>query len=142
MRKTRYTLTLRNELSELEKLNSFLGEIQQRFPISKKCLFETNLALEELFSNVLSYAFKNHTEHLIKITITVSRRDLDIRFEDDGRPFNPLEARAPALRYEIERCPIGGLGIHLIKAFMDDIRYGRHRNRNVLKMKKEHCFEG
>ncbi len=140
MRKKKYTLTLKNELSELKKLNSFIEEIRQSLPISKKCLFETNLALEELFSNALSYAFNNHTDHLIKITFTVTQHDLDIRFEDDGKPFNPLEAKAPELRYEIEKCPIGGLGIHLVKAFMDDIRYWRHQNRNVLTMKKEHCF--
>jgi anti-sigma regulatory factor (Ser/Thr protein kinase) len=137
----KFTLTLRNDLSELAKLNSFLEEIQARLSISKKCLLKTNLALEELFSNILSYAFNDDTDHLIKITVTAKQCVLDIRVEDDGKPFNPLEADDPDLRYDIENCPLGGLGIHLVKSFMDDIRYKRNQNRNVLAMRKEYCFD-
>ena len=137
----KYILTMTNDLSDLEKLHSFLEEIRDRVPVSKKCLFETNLALEEVFSNVLSYGFNNHTEHFLKITISTAQNVLNIRVEDDGKPFNPLEAKEPALQYDIENRPLGGLGIHLIKNLMDDIHYKRYRNRNVLTMKKESCFQ-
>jgi serine/threonine-protein kinase RsbW len=132
---------MKNDLSDLEKLHLFLDEIRERVSVSKKCLFETNLALEEVFSNVLSYGFNNHTDHFIKITITAAQSVLNIRVEDDGKPFNPLEAKEPALKHDIENRPLGGLGIHLIKNLMDDIHYKRYRNRNVLTMKKESCFQ-
>ena len=45
----KYILTLKNDLSDLEKLHLFLDEIRQRLSVSKKCLFETNLALEEVY---------------------------------------------------------------------------------------------
>jgi len=118
----KYILTLKNDLADLEKLHSFVEEIQQSRFASKKCLFETNLALEEIFSNVLSYGFSNHADHFIKITITTVHGVFNIRVEDDGKPFNPLEAKEPTLQYDIENCALGGLGIHLIKHFMNDIR--------------------
>jgi len=136
----KFILTLKSDLADLEKLRSFLEEIRQRLSVSKRCLFETNLALEEVFSNVLSYGFNNHTDHFIRITVTTAQAVLNIRVEDDGKPFNPLEAKQPTLQYDIENCVPGGLGIHLIKHFMDDIRYKRYQNRNVLSMKKEGCF--
>jgi anti-sigma regulatory factor (Ser/Thr protein kinase) len=136
----KYIITLKNDLAELEKLQSFLEEIRHELSFSKKCQFETNLALEELFSNVLFYGFKTHTSHLVKITISASHGILNIRVMDDSEPFNPLEAMKPDLRYDVENCPLGGLGIHLIKALMNDIQYKRHQNKNVLTMKKEHCF--
>jgi len=117
-------------------------EIRKGLSVSKKCLFETNLALEEACSNVLSYGFNKHTDHFIKITITSAQGVLNIRVEDDGKPFNPLEAKEPALQYDIENCEIGGLGIHLIKHVMGDIRYERYQDRNILTMKKEGCFHG
>jgi hypothetical protein len=40
----KYILTSTNDLSDLEKLRSFLEEIRKRLSVSKKCLFETNLA--------------------------------------------------------------------------------------------------
>jgi len=56
----KFILTLKRDLADLEKLRSFLDEIRQRLSVSKRCLFETNLALEEVFSNVLSYGFNNY----------------------------------------------------------------------------------
>ena len=140
MTEKKYILTLKNDMANLEKLHSFVEEIQQSQFASKKCLFETNLALEEIFSNVLSYGFNNHADHFIKITITTVQGVLNIRVEDDGKPFNPLEAKEPTLQYDIENCALGGLGIHLIKHFMNDLRYNRYQNKNVLTMKKEGCF--
>ena len=136
----KYILTLKNDLSELEKLHSFLDVIRQNLSISKKCQFETNLALEELFSNVLSYGFNNHTDHFIKITITAAQGVLNIRVEDDGKPFNPLEVKKPNVQCSIENCALGSLGIHLMRHFMHNIRYERYRKKNVLTMKKEGCF--
>jgi serine/threonine-protein kinase RsbW len=136
----KYILTLKNDMANLEKLHSFVEEIQQNQFASKKCLFETNLALEEIFSNVLSYGFNDHADHYITITITTVQGVLNIRIEDDGKPFNPLEAKEPTLQYDIENCALGGLGIHLIKHFMNDIRYKRYQNKNVLTIKKEGCF--
>ena len=49
----KHILTLKVDFADIDQLHSFLVEIQQRLSISEKCLFETNLALEEVFSNVL-----------------------------------------------------------------------------------------
>jgi len=136
----KYILTLKNDLDDLEKLRSFVEDIRKTLSVSKKCQFETNLALEEVFSNILSYGFNRHSDHFIKITVTTAQGVLNIRVEDDGKPFNPLEAQKPALQYDIKNCGIGGLGIHLIRHVMDDIRYERYQNKNVLIMKKANCF--
>jgi serine/threonine-protein kinase RsbW len=136
----KYILTLKNDLDDLEKLRSFVEDIRKTLSVSKKCQFETNLALEEVFSNILSYGFNKHSDHFIKITVTTAQGVLNIRVEDDGKPFNPLETKEPTLNYDIDNCTPGGLGIHLIKHVVDDIRYERYQNKNVLIMKKGNCF--
>jgi anti-sigma regulatory factor (Ser/Thr protein kinase) len=60
---------------------------------------------------------------------------LNIRVEDDGKPFNPLEAKESTFQYDIENYALGSLGIHLIKHFMNDIRYKRYQNKNVLTIR-------
>jgi len=137
MQTEKHTLNLKNDLSELDKLHPFLEEIGQRIGVSKKCIFETNLTLEEVFSNIVSYGFADHADHLIKITVTIGKDNFKIRIEDDGKPFNPLKAKEPDLPDDVEDCKPGGLGIHLIKHFMDQIRYKRHQSRNVLTMTKK-----
>jgi serine/threonine-protein kinase RsbW len=132
----KYTLNLKNDLSELDRLHPFLEEIGQRIGIPKKSIFETNLTLEEVFSNIVSHGFDDHADHLIRITITTAKGSIKISVEDDGKPFNPLKANEPDLPDDVEDCKPGGLGIHLIKHFMDKIQYKRHQNKNVLTMTK------
>ena len=132
----KHILNLKNDLSELDRLHPFLQEIGQRIGVTKRCLFEANLTLEEVFTNIVSYGYDDHEEHQIKITVTTAKDRFTICVEDDGRPFNPLKARQPDLPDDIEGCKPGGLGIHLIRHFMDEIRYKRYQDRNVLTMKK------
>jgi anti-sigma regulatory factor (Ser/Thr protein kinase) len=135
----KHSLTLKNDLSELDRLHPFLQEIGQRMGVSKKCIFETNLTLEEVFTNIVLYGFNDHADHFIKITVTVGKGNFKVCVEDDGRPFNPLKVKKPDLPDKVEDCKPGGLGIHLIKHFMDDIQYKRYRNRNILTLTKKAC---
>ena len=111
---------LKNNLSELELLwNNFswFGESQE---ISEKILFEINLALEEVFTNIVSYAYADNTEHQIRVKISHESGALIIRIEDDGIEFNPIESDKPDIVCSLEKRKIGGLGIHLAKQMMNN----------------------
>ena len=136
-----YSFELKNDLSELERLCRTCEEIGQDINISDRTIFEMNLALDELFTNIISYGFNDHQEHTIKMSITVEGDQLQMRIEDDGVPFNPLASKTPEFQCGIEECKIGGLGIHLIRKLMDDVQYKRVADKNILvlrrKMRKE-----
>ena len=136
-----YSFELKNDLSELERLCRTCEEIGQDINISDRTIFEMNLALDELFTNIISYGFQDCQEHIIKVTITTEGDQLQMRIEDDGVPFNPLESKTPEFQCGIEECKIGGLGIHLIRKLMDDVHYKRVADKNILvlrrKMRKE-----
>ena len=53
-----------------------------------------------------------------------------------GSPSTPLVAAPPQLKRDLENCDIGGLGIHLIRRLVDDVRYTRRSNRNELTLIK------
>ncbi|MCK5205889.1 MAG: ATP-binding protein [Desulfobacterales bacterium] len=113
----------------MEKFGQSLG-------LSKKCIFEANLALDELFTNIISYGFDDKNEHTIKITISLQNDELVFNIEDDGIPFNPTKVETPDLECTIEECRIGGLGIHLAKNLMDAVCYQRCKDKNILTLKK------
>jgi serine/threonine-protein kinase RsbW len=137
MAKKFYSFELKNDQSELERLCRNCEEIGQSIGFSDKSIFEMNLALDELFTNIIAYGFQDHQEHIIKISITVEGDQLQMRIEDDGVPFNPLEAETPDIQCGIEECKIGGLGIHLIKKLMDDIQYQRVADKNILVLRRK-----
>ena len=136
MPKLEYSFELTNDLSELDRLCQCCEEVGDSIGMTKKAVFEMNLSLEELFTNIISYGFTDEKEHLIKIRLVVENNIISMRIEDDGIPFNPMDAAEPDLNCGIEECKIGGLGIHLIKKIMDEIHYKRDGDLNVLLLKK------
>jgi len=113
----------------LERIGEVLG-------IPRRLLFEINLALDELFTNIISYGFADTSEHMIRVRISAENDLLTVVLEDDGIPFNPVERLSPELPCTLEECKVGGLGIHLVKNLMDEVVYSRCGNKNVLTLKK------
>jgi len=136
MAKNKVSSKLKSNLSELDALCQKLEKFGQSIGLSKKCIFEANLALDELFTNIISYGFDDKNEHTIKVTITLQNENLIFNIEDDGIPFNPTKVETPDLECTIEECKIGGLGIHLAKNLMDEVCYQRCNDKNILTLKK------
>ena len=93
------------------------------------------LACEEIVMNVTTYAYPEGVDGFLDVTIRKTDR-IEIRFEDGGVPFNPLELEKPDTSLSWEERSIGGLGIFLISRKMDDVRYAYEDNRNVLTIEK------
>jgi anti-sigma regulatory factor (Ser/Thr protein kinase) len=136
MGEQKFVLNLSSRMTELEKLNGFVEEIGEKLCLPAKCLFEISVALEEVFSNIVNYAFTDDKTHTVRIAVRLRKGRLSLSIEDDGQPFNPLVAAPPQLKRDLENCDIGGLGIHLIRRLVDDVRYTRRSNRNELTLIK------
>jgi anti-sigma regulatory factor (Ser/Thr protein kinase) len=61
---------------------------------------------------------------------------LTLIIEDEGIAFNPLEKKDPEIPDDLIDVRIGGLGIHIVRKLMDDIRYERMHGKNKLTLKK------
>ena len=137
MAKKSYSFELKSSLSELDRLCQNLETFGNKFGFSKKLIFEINLALDELFTNIISYGFKDDDEHIIKVTLTPDKDELCLCIEDDGMPFNPIDFETPDVSCSVEECKIGGLGIHIMKKLMDEVCYQRCDDKNILNLKKK-----
>jgi serine/threonine-protein kinase RsbW len=133
---TSLAFELKNSMVELSTLCKKLEGFGEALGLSRRCVFEVNLALDELFTNIISYGFDDDSEHIIRVSISSDDNLLTVVLEDDGIPFNPVESRLPKLSDELEDCKVGGLGIHLVKNLVDEVAYCRCGQKNVLTLKK------
>lgn len=133
---TTFTATLKNQLSEIVKLEKILEEFGLNQQIPDKTLLAMNLALEEILTNIISYGYQDTQEHDIFLRLTIEGKDFMAEVEDDGIPFNPLDSQDPDITLPVKDRPIGGLGIHLTKKMMDGIDYERRDGKNFLRLKK------
>ncbi len=122
--------------ASIENLPGFLGPVlafasAHHLDDEKKNHLE--LALEEALVNIFSYAYPEKPGH-VDLTCRLTDGRLVILIEDEGIPFSMMSAAAPDLTADILERKIGGLGVHLIKNLMDDVRYRREGKRNLLEL--------
>lgn len=125
------------DLKELDKVQDFIREELEQYDVSPKVMFQLELAVEEIYTNITSYAY--HPE-LGKATINCSVEEnplrVTIQFLDSGKPFDPLakDEADTSKQALLERT--GGLGIFLVKKNMDDVEYSYENGKNVLTISK------
>ena len=136
MQSQKYSFELKSDLSELETLCQHLNKLGKVTGLSEACITDVNICLDELFTNIVSYGFVDDLEHIIRFTINLDNKVLTLIIEDEGIPFNPLEKKDPEIPADLIDVRIGGLGIHIVRKLMDDIRYKRERGKNKLTLKK------
>jgi anti-sigma regulatory factor (Ser/Thr protein kinase) len=119
----RLTLVLNNTLAAVEAgrgaLLEFLGPLD---PMAQNRL---EVVFEELVTNTIRHGFKPHSDQSIHVRVERTASAVELVFEDDGEPFNPLDAAMPEAFTDIEHARIGGLGIPLIVKLSSGLRYER-----------------
>jgi sigma-B regulation protein RsbU (phosphoserine phosphatase) len=131
-------IKLANQLSEIERFHQTFTEFGRRHTLAPKIMHDVNLAVEEILTNIISYGYTdNREEHEIKVSVSVQPGEVRVDVEDDGQPFNPLEAPEPDTTKPLEERTVGGLGILLVRQLMDGLDYKRQGDRNLLSIKKK-----
>ena len=122
----------------IDEVQAFIGEELERCGCSASVQNQIELAVEEIFVNIASYAYHPvEGEAEIRCDVLEDPIRVTIQFLDHGRPFDPL-AKEDADTSEtalMER--EGGLGILLVKKVMDDVQYSYADGKNVLTIMKK-----
>ena len=102
-----YCFELKSNLAELKTLCRHLEDCSHSMGLPPKCLFEINLGLDELFTNIISYGFEDQLEHQIKFSLAKFEKTLVVKVEDDGIPFNPLNVKGHEISQDLNSINIG-----------------------------------
>jgi serine/threonine-protein kinase RsbW len=131
------TLILKNDVSELDRVISFVSDLCLRNSLPAETEYDLNLALDEMITNVARHAYPGGGEHHFTLQIAVSNEEFLARIEDDGIAFNPTEHPTPDLDAPLEKRKEGGLGIFLVRQIMTSIEYQRAAGRNLVTLRKK-----
>ncbi len=129
-------LVLKNTISEIRVLSNAVKAFSEENNLTSDVTHDIQLALDELFSNIVFYAFRDQEEHKIAISFSLIHNKLILEIKDDGIPFNPMVSKTPERAIPIEERVTGGMGIHIAKKLVDEIDYFRKRKKNIIVMKK------
>lgn len=129
---------LNNRLEEIATLAERIDSFGESGGVSPEIIFKLNLVIDELVTNIISYGYEDALPHIIEVSLTLDGDSLTAELRDDGNPFNPLEeAPDPVLDAPLEERAIGGLGLHFMRVFMDELAYRREGERNIMTLVKK-----
>jgi sigma-B regulation protein RsbU (phosphoserine phosphatase) len=130
-------IILPNDTKEVPTLAAFVDEVCEAVGFDAALTMKMNLAIEEAVVNVMEYAYPRGTHG--DITVEAQANDVRLKFTiiDSGTHFDPTAQADVDTTLSAEDRPIGGLGIHIVRQYMDSINYERISGRNVLTLRKK-----
>lgn len=81
------------------------------------------LAVEEVSVNVITHGYANEPPGPITLALDWEHCPMTIEIADRAPAFNPDSVPPPAFDGTLETRPIGGLGWHLVRQMVDEVRY-------------------
>lgn len=130
------TIIINNDIQELVQLNLFVDGICNELHLDNEMQMNLNLALEEVVSNVILYAYPEKSNEKISISAQMTNGLLVFTISDSGLAFDPTAVPEADVTLSAEERQIGGLGIYIVKNIMNEVTYQRMDEKNVLTLKK------
>jgi anti-sigma regulatory factor (Ser/Thr protein kinase) len=96
-----------------------------------------NLALDEILSNIVKYAYEVPETGTIEVELEYSNNKLTASIEDRGVAFDPFERETVIPTGPLESREEGGLGIVFVKTLLDSVAYERIDGRNRVTLTTE-----
>lgn len=128
------TVVLKNDLQELSVLTQMLQVFLGPYEMPAGTLYALELSLEEIFVNIVSYAYEDGDPGPVQLDVDVDDEAVAMTFVDQGRPFNPLAVENKNLSKRPSEQDVGGLGISFVRHMRDMMEYQRREDRNVLRL--------
>ena len=132
-----HSLTCPASLDQLSSMMKWVRDQAAACHLAEVDIRKLELALEEAIVNVINHAYKE-TKGAIELTSYLyPRQRIELILKDRGFPFNPLLQVKSLYDVEsLEECEEGGLGILLMRRYVDEIHYERQHPYNVLTLIK------
>lgn len=119
----------------LEEIFDFARSFFDRESVGAEHHFALNLAIEEVFTNMVKY----HPGNANPILIRLDRSGQLVRVElvdSDVEPFDPTLVEDADVDAPLEQRSAGGLGIHLTRRVVDSIEYEYADRRSTVTLTK------
>jgi anti-sigma regulatory factor (Ser/Thr protein kinase) len=129
-------LEARTDLVEVARVLDAVERLCLDHGVEGVVVFGMKIAIDEVLVNVIRYAFPGGGEHVVRVRFDIFPTSARLEVSDDGCPFDPFSVAPPDTTGPLEKRSIGGLGVHLVRQFMDEVRYRRVGDRNVVVMTK------
>lgn len=123
------------DLDALGDVFEFIDSFVASHTLDPPVQFALNLAIEELFTNMV----RHNEEGSDDIAIHFEKEGSQVvvtMMDFDSTPYDLTEHGAVDINAPLEERKVGGLGIHLVKRMMDEVYYEYKDGQTKIKLVK------
>lgn len=132
-----FSLHVPSSTENLSMIRDFVKSIGTQCGMGDMEVAGLEMAVDEACANVIEHAYNLDSTKEVSIRATVDDNSLQIEVIDTGKGFDPAAVQQLKLEELVSAKKTGGLGMRLIKTFMDEVHYEMLPGvKNELKMMK------
>jgi len=130
-------LSIEADCNHLETLRRFVEQAARQGNAHSEDVDDMILAATEAATNIILHGYQGQPGS-IQIEVKYEGDDLVVRLRDQAPPFDPTTAPPPDLSLPLEKRPLGGMGIHIMRRLTDRLVYRvNERGGNELTLIKK-----
>ena len=116
-----------------EEISDYISRSLKDACLKKELTNSLEISCDEILSNILKHS--NASE--ISVDVCVSKKNVSLRFEDNGTPFDPTKFPEPDISSHMHSRTPGGLGLLIVRKHTDEIFYEYSNMLNKLTLVKK-----
>lgn len=118
-----FSLHVPSSTENLSMIRDFVKGIGMQSGMDDMDVARLEMAVDEACSNVMEHAYNADSTKDVSIRATVDEDSVQIEVVDTGKGFDPSTVEQLKLEELVSAKRTGGLGMRLMKAFMDEVHY-------------------
>jgi anti-sigma regulatory factor (Ser/Thr protein kinase) len=131
---TAFELALTADADSVARAGTWLAAVASELGLADELRQRIDLAVAEALANIVEHGQAGAGGRGIAVRLSTRGDVVELEIEDGGGPFDPLAHEPPPLASRLEDAAVGGYGLRLIRAAMDECRYRRAEGRNRLTL--------
>ena len=122
-------------MDSLDLLFAFMTAFISENRIDESVAYSIMLAIEEVFTNLVKYDPSAELE--IPVDLNIINGRIVVRLVNiNGKDFDITATEEVDISAPLQKRPIGGLGLHLAKHFVDELLYNNSRGVSTITIVK------
>jgi len=128
--------SFQRNVGALDEIFAFTDRFSSSHGLGPALRYSVDLIVEELFTNLVKHNSGGGPSIHIRVSIEGDRMVVELT-DENVDPWDPSQAPEVALDRLIDNRRAGGLGLRLVRAMADELRYDcRERRMTVTAVKK------
>jgi serine/threonine-protein kinase RsbW len=111
------------QYKSLDEIRRFVAQQAQKCGYKENEVFGIKMAVDEAFTNIINHAYQGECVEEIQCSCIENEKGFTVKMVDSGRPFDPASVPDPDLDSNLEERMMGGLGVHLMRSYMDEVHF-------------------